>query len=99
MELSVFQGAAETLARCKPILYLENDRQDKSPELIAYLQSAGYQLFWHTPSMYNASNYFHNAHNEFGAIVSVNMLGIHESIPTDIQGLRRVEGPDSVWQS
>src|SRR5262249_8838432 len=35
MELEVLRGAAATLARCRPILYVENDRADKAEALVA----------------------------------------------------------------
>src|SRR5205823_12805734 len=52
MELSVLKGAARTIARFRPILYVENDRDEHSPALIEYLFSLGYVLYWHLPQMY-----------------------------------------------
>ena len=97
MELSVLQGARQTLDRFHPILYLENDRPDKSPQLIEYLLSIGYQLYWHCPRMFNPGNYFGNGRNEFEGVRSINMLGVHESLRLNIQGLRRVTSPQSKW--
>jgi FkbM family methyltransferase len=99
MELRVLQGARQTIERCRPLLYVENDRAEKSAALIAYLMELGYDLYWHHPPLFNASNYYGNAVNEFGTIVSVNMLGIHRSQPSAINGLRRIEGPDSDWRA
>ena len=40
MELEVLRGAAQTIQRCKPALFVENDRDEKSAALISYhLQS------------------------------------------------------------
>ncbi|HLQ46082.1 MAG TPA: FkbM family methyltransferase, partial [Planctomycetaceae bacterium] len=99
MELNVLRGAAQTIAKFRPILYVENDRAEKSPALIEYLQSLGYVLYWHLPYLFNSQNDFQNPHNAFGGTVSVNMLGFHSSISTNITGLRRVEGPDSNWRT
>ena len=99
MELSVIRGAAQTIAKFRPVLYVENDRAERSPALIEYLQSLGYVLYWHLPTMFNPQNDFQNQHNEFGPIVSVNMLGFHSSVPTNISGLRRVAGPHDNWQA
>src|SRR5262249_22498904 len=34
MELAVLQGAAATIARCRPMLYVENDQKERSAELL-----------------------------------------------------------------
>jgi FkbM family methyltransferase len=99
MELSVLKGAAATIARFRPVLYVENDREQSSPDLITYLHSLGYSLFWHLPRMYSPANFYRNDKNEFGNVVSVNMLGVHSSVATNINGLKKVEGPASDWRS
>ena len=74
MELDVVRGAEGLIQRFRPILYLENDRDDKSDALIAHLRSLGYQLFWHTPPLFSLNNFRRNLHNLFGAVASVNMI-------------------------
>lgn len=90
MELSVLRGAAQTVQKFRPLLYVENDRPANSAALVAYLRELEYDLYWHTPPLYNPANYFHNAVNEFGATVSKNMLGVHRSIKSQITGLAPV---------
>lgn len=99
MELEVLRGATETIRRCRPLLYVENDRPERSAALIRYLQELGYDLYWHLPPLFSPQNSFRNPENEFGRTVSVNMLGVHRSVPQNIQGLRKVEGPESDWRS
>ena len=99
MELAVLRGAAATIAKFRPILYVENDRQDKSPALIEYLLSLGYQLYWHLPPLFNAGNFFENPLNEFGNIASVNMLCVHSSVKSAIQGLMPVNGLGADWRT
>ena len=48
-EPQVLRGAAETIARCRPLIYTENDRPDQQGEVIALIDAMGYQLYWHTP--------------------------------------------------
>jgi FkbM family methyltransferase len=60
MEINALQGAAATIARHHPFLYVENDRKEKSAALIAYIASLNYRMYWHYPPLYN--------------IVSINML-------------------------
>jgi FkbM family methyltransferase len=99
MELSVLRGAEQTLRRYRPLLYVENDRPAGSPALIEYLQSLEYDLYWHLPLLFNPRNHYRNSQNEFPGIVSANMLGVHRSIRSSIEGLRPVEGPHSYWQT
>jgi FkbM family methyltransferase len=88
MELDVLQGAANTVRRFRPRLYVENDRPDKSQALIEHLLALGYRLYWHTPCLYNADNFFGDSENIFPSIVSDNMVGIPRTGPLSI----RVEG-------
>jgi FkbM family methyltransferase len=98
MELSVLKGAARTIERCRPVLYVENDRPERSPPLIEYLLSLGYRLHWHLPMLYRPDNFYQNPVNEFRGIISENMLGVHSSVSADISGLIKVEGPNSHWR-
>lgn len=98
MELDVLQGAQNTLVRNRPLLYIENDRADKSPALIRHLFSLDYNLYWHLPPLFNRANYFQNPENVFPGIVSINMLGIHKSVNADLTGFRQIQSPDSTWK-
>lgn len=93
MELQVLRGGSETIRRCQPILYLENDRAENSAALIQYLHELGYELYWHRPPIYNPNNFLKNTQNVFGNVVSINMLGIHPSHAIKIEGLERVKVP------
>ena len=95
MEADVLNGARQTIARHRPLLYVENDREEKSPALIALLRELGYRLYWHTPPLYNPNNFFGHAENVFGQIVSLNLLCAPTESAQNI-GLREV-GPDEKW--
>jgi hypothetical protein len=60
--------------------------------------SLGYDLYWHLPLLFNSGNYFNNPANEFGPIVSANMLCVHRSVKAAISGLRRIESPQDDWR-
>jgi len=98
MELAVLRGARRTIENRRPILYVANHRREQSPALIEFLQSLDYVLYWHVAPLFDAENFYENQENVFGAAASVNMLGIHKSVTTDIAGLRKVEGPQSDWR-
>jgi FkbM family methyltransferase len=93
MELDVLAGATQTLARCRPILYVENDRADKAEALVARLQQDGFRMWWHTPPLYNPANFLGNPQNVFGNIVSFNMLCLPRESAVPPQGLREIASP------
>lgn len=98
MEENALRGARNTIQRCRPVLYVENDRKEKSAQLISYIDSLGYRMYWHLPRLFNPDNYFANPENIFGNIASINMLCISADSATEIEGLRPVTGPDSDWR-
>lgn len=98
-EISVLEGARATLERCRPVLYVENDRQDRSARLIERLLEAGYDLYWHLPPMFNPRNDWGESQDVFPGVASINMLGVHRSAGAQIVGLRKIESPASDWQT
>jgi FkbM family methyltransferase len=86
-ESQVLEGAAATIDRCRPVMYVENDRKEKSAELIQRLFDMGYRLWWHTPPLFNPNNFKCNPENAFPGICSINMLAIHRDQPfeTDLR--------------
>ncbi len=75
-ELDVLKGAKNLIERCRPAIYLENDRIEKSATLIEYLWETGYYLWWHLPPLFNPDNFNQQAHNLYKNIVSINMLAL-----------------------
>jgi FkbM family methyltransferase len=73
MEQKVLAGAVETIRRYRPLLYVEDDRYEKSAELRAFLAGLGYELYVHQPPLYNPQNLFNNPQNVFGKIISLNL--------------------------
>lgn len=97
MEREVLLGARDSIARHRPIVYVENDRREKSPQLIGLLQELGYDLHWHAPPLFNPANFAGRTDNIFGRIRSVNMLGIPSERGIPVSGARRVTGPEDWW--
>ncbi len=95
-EQSVIAGAVETIARCQPVLYVENDRRDRSPALIRLLQDLGYVLYWHLPPLFLPDNFYGNQTNLWPGTVSVDMLCMPKGDGRKIEGMRPVSGPDDV---
>ena len=84
MEGNVISGALKVIHKFKPILYVENDRLDKSKALIKLIRSLDYRIFWHNPPLYNRDNYAGDSENIYPGIVSVNILCIHSSVDVNI---------------
>lgn len=93
MEQEVLEGAVRTIARQSPVLYVENDRKDKSAALIRFIDGLGYNMYWHTPPLFNAGNYSGNPVNIFGATVSINMLCLPGKCPQQVSALQPVRVP------
>jgi len=85
-ELEVLKGAKNTIARCHPALYVENDRVEKSASLIHWLMDHGYRLWWHIAMLYNPNNYLGNKENSYGTAGSFNMLCLHRDCNIKIEG-------------
>lgn len=77
MEAEVIAGADGLIRRFRPLLYLENDRIDRSESLMRDLDHLGYDLYWHLPPLFNPENFYGVSENIHPGIVSVNMIGIH----------------------
>lgn len=90
MELDVLRGTRQTIQQHQPILYVENDRPDRSAELTRFIDSLGYAMYRHLPPYFNPHNWYQNAQNVFGEIVSDNLLCIPLSRKVQIEGLPRV---------
>ena len=99
MEGDVIAGAVRTIRQFRPVLYVENDREERSAALIRQILDLDYRLYWHLPPLFNPQNYFGVAENIFERIVSINMLGIHASIPQNLTGFRQITNPQDNWRS
>ncbi len=93
MEEDVLRGAVAMIQRHKPILYVENDWEDKSASLIRYIDSLGYDMYWHRPPLFNPSNFLGNPNNVFDTIVSINMLCLRKGVTHELTGFKQVKVP------
>lgn len=74
MEEQVLRGGGAFFRKFRPMLYVENDRVEKSAALIAFLWELRYRLFWHLPSFYNPENFRSEKNNVFPHLIASNML-------------------------
>lgn len=94
MEESALRGAEQTIRKFLPVVYVENDRPEKSESLVKYLVSLGYRLFIHNPQLFDPNNYKGNKENVFPNIASKNLLCVHQSKPANITGFPELKLPD-----
>jgi FkbM family methyltransferase len=99
MECDVLEGARESIARHRPVLFVENDTLERSASVIAMIESLEYDMYWHIIRYFDAQNYFGNPHDVFTEYSpAANLICVHRSRRSDIVGLRKVAGPHDNWQ-
>lgn len=85
-ELKVLEGSRKTIARCRPIIYVENDRVENSKELIEWLWSMNYSLWWDIPRLFNEKNFFSVTENIYGDTASFNMACLPSEWNVQVSG-------------
>jgi len=98
MEIDVLRGALETIAKFRPAVYVENDRAEKSKELIELVFGIGYHAYWHLPPLFNPNNFAKDQENAFPGVVSINMLCIPAEAAVKVEGMRRIVSPSDSWR-
>jgi hypothetical protein len=97
MEAQVVEGARQTIERCRPALFLENDTVERSREVLTAVESVGYKAYWHIASYFNPRNFFGNLENVFARYQpQANILCVPKECP--FTGLSPVEGLDDDWK-
>lgn len=89
MELKVLKGGMQTIKRLKPILYVENDRLEKSDTLMQLIDSLDYDMYWHLPPLFSPNNFYGNSQNVFSNIASFNLLCVARSADMKITGFKK----------
>lgn len=83
MELETLHGAHQTIQRCAPVIYMENNQRIRSVALLRHLMNLGYRLYWHGTFFYNPKNFFASQNNIFGRTVDSNILCLPARISDD----------------
>lgn len=93
MEEDVIRGATRLIEKNRPLLYVENDRVEKSKPLVALLIGLGYRLWWHIPKLFSPDNFFGVKDNLYGEVASFNMFCCRDAHPASA-GLVEIRSPD-----
>jgi FkbM family methyltransferase len=93
MEAAVVRGARGLIDRFRPILYVENEWPERSPELLGLAAELGYAAYWHSVPLFNAGNARGIAENIFGAAQCINTLWLptESQIAPDLVKVRSVD--------
>jgi FkbM family methyltransferase len=83
MEEAVIRGGRATIERCRPVIYMEIERDHARPYLIELMQSLDYVLFEHRPGLFSEHNFNNVSIDSETFVVSVNML----CLPRERHGL------------
>lgn len=65
MEVEVLAGARETIARHRPVVFVENNTRERSAEILAAVRELGYRAYWHIAPYHREDNYFANPEDVF----------------------------------
>jgi FkbM family methyltransferase len=100
MEEQVLAGAKSLIARCRPLLYVENNEAGASKKLSQILNSLGYAAWWSIFPYYDARNFYSNMENIWPNFVpSSNMLCAPKELNLGLPGLLPFLGEDDSWQA
>lgn len=102
MEAEVVLGARETIKRCMPILFVENNGDDSEAIALA-LDTIEYVAYWVFGPYFNPFNAFKNPKNIWptSLIPSVNLIAYPKDAMLGyeyVRGLERFEGPTDTWR-
>jgi FkbM family methyltransferase len=100
MEPQVLAGAKDLIARCRPLLYVENNEAGASQRLYPLLETLGYQAWWSIFTYYDARNFYSNTVNVWENVVpSCNMLCVPKEANFVLPSHEPFLGPEDDWKN
>jgi FkbM family methyltransferase len=85
-EQFALDGMRETIARCRPIIFIENEIPDKAEKLTATIIEQGYRGFWFNPPLYRVDNYTGVKKNIFPGTVALMQIYVPEETDIEVKG-------------
>lgn len=101
MEKAVLLGASSTIKKSDPIIYVENNIEENSTEVIGCLQELGYKCWWHLEDYFNDDNFYEERHNIFSDVarLEINLLCMAKGSPPKLDSLIEVTDVSDTWQA
>jgi FkbM family methyltransferase len=90
MEADVIRGARETILRCGPMIFAENEEARTSRELIELLWGLDYDCYWHVTPYVRVPNFRGDPERIHATMVSTNMVCVPRKANAQISGLHKV---------
>jgi len=100
MEGNVLDGAANTIRRLQPLMFVENNSIDGAQSIIQKILDFDYQAWWVVTNYFNPQNFFGECENIFDCIQpAADMFCVPAGLDADIRGLEPVLGVDDHWKA
>ncbi len=99
MEVDVLLGAQSLIDTYRPIMFLENDREERSEELLTRIADLRYRAYWHYAMLFNPNNFAGDSEDIFGRATSINVLCLPKEMNANVSGLRAVSSPTDSWRN
>ena len=100
MEPQALSGAQALIARCRPLLYVENNEPEASKRLSPILSALGYDAWWSIYQYFDPRNFYSNTDNVWPNVVpSANMLCVPKEANLALPGHEPFLGEDDDWKA
>ena len=99
MEVDVVTGGEQLIQMYRPLMYLENDREDRSEALLTLVERLEYNAYWHFAQLFNPANFAGDTDNVFSIIASINILCVPKETKIGVAGMRPVRSSNETWRT
>jgi FkbM family methyltransferase len=100
METMVLSGAQQTIERCGPILYLENNDLESSKRITGALNTLNYVAYWSIHPYYDPRNYYANTVNVWPDVVwAANLICAPRRSSHQFPGAEMFLGENDDWKA
>lgn len=89
-EQFAIEGMRETIMRCRPFIFIENEIPEKAEKLTSTLIDMGYRAYWYRPPLYSFTNHAGELHNIFPGIVAIMQIYVPEELDHEVKGCDEV---------
>ncbi|MET0293399.1 MAG: FkbM family methyltransferase [Phenylobacterium sp.] len=93
-EADVIRGAGETIAKFRPVLYLDNEKPKHQQALVDLVDGLGYDMWWHAPLLYHPKNFNGRVEDVFPGVACANMFCTPKEKQVNVQGLVKIDPKD-----
>lgn len=100
-ELEVLKSGLQLINKFRPVIYFENDIQEKSKALLDFVLGLGYRVYFHNAPIFQSDNFYKNPENAWEPenISSFMMLALPNGIAPPKLNLPEVVSSDDWWKS